>query len=167
MLEIDLSTEGPIIVCCALVDLIWIGLKKCLQNFYTRHKKKIRVIRMIFTAGLTLFDVISDVVLAVNYFINGHYWYGGLTLFFFIKPFILGLCLSIGYIYDSYFAHGCMHKGVIDDKYWHMHWLIFKAWEGLWEAGPQLILQLYIMALPADSPSLSENYNTTGECTLR
>ncbi len=165
MPEINVSIEGPIVVCCALVDLIGIGLKKCLQNFYTRHEKKIKVIRKIFTAGLTLFDVVSDVVLTVTYFINGDYLYGGLTLLFFIKPFILGMCLSIGYVMDTCDTQSCLdiEKGEEENVFWYMNWLSFKIWECIWEAGPQLILQLYIMALPTGPPSMPDNQNATGE----
>ncbi len=133
-----------------------LNFREALKGFNDKYKKKITVVRFIFTAGLTLFDVISDLVLAVDYFINGDRWWGGLTLAFFILPFISGvflLCLGI--------AKLCRNA----EAYIHIGWIIWKVSECICEAGPQLILQLYIMALPAE-PSLSDGQNTTGENIL-
>ncbi len=137
-------------------------IKKSYQHLRKRHKNKINVIRFTITAGLTLFDIISDLVLAVKYFINGDYWWGGLTLAFFILPFIIGVLFLWKVIPD---LCGDTEDDDEDVGTPHQWWIIWKVFECIWEAGPQLILQLYIMALPAEA-SLSDRHNTTGENNL-
>ncbi len=107
------------------------SVRESVQNFYEGHKKKTNVIIFTITAGLTLFDIISDLVLAVVYFINGDYWWGGLTLVFFIVPFIIGvwaLCVVIA----AWFRNEEIKK-------FYSMWILWKMFECIWEAGPQLI----------------------------
>ncbi len=135
------------------------------------HKREITWLRILITAGLTLFDTISDLILAVNYHINGHKWWGVLTLIFFTQPFILGVIwftrIAFGMVWISMRKKGWKRRRSI-----YKLWLYWKAFECIMEAGPQLILQLYIMALPAESGSLPDSHNTTynqnitGENTL-
>ncbi len=82
-------------------------------------------------------------------------WYFALTLSFFLIPTIvwavLGLMTSM---------RGCTCK----EPFIKRMWLQWKTFESIVESGPQLILQIYIMALPETSKSTTTN--TTGIETI-
>ncbi len=140
------------------------------QRSVEEHKYKVKLTYVIINACLTLFDVVSDLVLAVNYFRNGNYWWGGLTLAFFSVPFIIGVIL----VCDEICKRGCkscLDRTDLDDELDQIRneevffrWILWKGVaECVLESGPQLILQLYIMALPAES-SMPDSNDTTGKC---
>ncbi len=134
-------------------------IKKSLENLQKKHRRKINLIRFAVSAGLTLFDVISDLVLAANYFKNDDFGWGALTLAFFILPFVVGIFIII--VVSAKMLSCCGQEnfeGAVDVYYGY--WIFWKILEVIVEAGPQLILQLYIMALPSN-PSVA--LNMTGE----
>ncbi len=59
--------------------------------FFKEHGigRKLKAIKFTFTVIVTLFDIISDIVLAADYFINGDIFWGLLTVLFIIFPLIL------------------------------------------------------------------------------
>ena len=98
------------------------------------------VIKPVFMVGLTILDMLSDLGLAIDYYSTGKDpWYFALTLTFVLFPTviwaILGLMTSM---------RGCTCK----EPNIKRKWLQWKTFESIVESGPQLILQLYIMALP-------------------
>ncbi len=137
------------------------------------HKYKVKLTYVIINACLTLFDVVSDLVLAVNYFRNESYWWGGLTLAFFSVPFIIGVILVCEEICKRGFK-SCLDPTDLDDEIDQIRnekvffrWILWKGVaECVLESGPQLILQLYIMALPTDS-TLPDSNDTTGKCNFQ
>ncbi len=101
------------------------------------------------TVCLTVFDMGSDIVLAVDYYQTGEdWWWFALTLTFFLLPVLVLAVIGFFMLYQ---------RRLIPDslKYW-------KAFECMAESGPQLILQLYIMALPdvASLTETEENHST-------
>lgn len=70
------------------------GLKKWWKQEST--KKKIRELRngilKLIKIGLNFFDIISDYILVVNYYLKEDYLYGSLTLFFVVVPMVYIVC---------------------------------------------------------------------------
>ena len=93
---------------------------------------------------LTVFDIVSDIVLAVDYCVTDNPWWCGLTWAFIAGPILLGIGVLVLYCRDE--SNG------------RDSWKIWKAVELSLEAGPQLLLQLYILALTQMEPtSISGN----------
>ncbi len=125
-----------------------------------------KIIQLMITIGLTIFDMVSDIILAVDYANTGEDdWWFALTLTFFLLPiiplvFLLLLTLAI------YIDDGCSFSSIKDTnkdvaKYFHL----WKQFECVAESGPQLILQLYILAVSSmDFPAteqITDFENTT------
>ncbi len=99
------------------------------KGIYLNNKCKLSRLKAVFTALLTLFDMGSDLILAVDYYNTGDEMWA-----FFLVPVILLLFVIAAMISDKKILPEAL-------KEW-------KGFECMIESGPQLILQLYIMALP-------------------
>ena len=110
-------------------------LKKVKETkFFIKSKKKLVRYVAIFSFILTIADMVSDIVLAVDYCVTDNPWWCGLTWTFISVPVLAG----IPYLCVCAFSNG-------DEKC-----QISKSWkitETCFEAAPQLLLQLYIIAL--------------------
>ena len=107
---------------------------------FNKSKKKLGRFLAIFSIILTIADMVSDIVLAVDYCVTENPWWCGLTWTFITVPVLAG----IPYLCVCAFSTG-------EEK-----WQISKSWkitETCFEAAPQLILQLYIIALSGKDPS--------------
>ena len=95
------------------------------------------IVKKIFTVFgivLTAADIISDIVLAVDYCVTDNPWWCGLTWTFIAVPGLIGLLVL------------CVcFRGNEQNK--PKLWKIWKSIEICFESGPQLLLQLYIMAI--------------------
>ena len=98
--------------------------------------------QLIFNIILTIFDITSDVVLAVDYYVTDNPWWCGLTMAFIALPFIVGVVFLGVYCYlpSSQKLSG------------QSVWNVWKGIEICFESGPQVILQLYILALKDLNP---------------
>ena len=104
-------------------------------------------ILLVLSVILTILDIGSDVVLAVDYCVTGNPWWCGLTWTFLAVPELFGFI----------FLYVCVY-GLGDDRdesentksFW---WKLWKGFEICFESGPQLILQLYIIASTEKDPS--------------
>ncbi len=109
-------------------------------------------LKLLFTIGLTLFDMGSDIILAVDYYKTGQdWWWFTLTLTFFLLPVVVLALIGVGAL---------LTQSVDPD--------VLKAWkvfECMVESGPQLILQLYIMAL-SDTNSVTQEDETNSTVVL-
>ena len=109
-------------------------------KLFIRSKKKLGRYVAIFSIILTVADIVSDIILAVDYCVTDNPWWCGLTWTFIVVPVLAG----IPYLCICAFSNG-------DEK-----WQISKSWkitETCFEAAPQLLLQLYIIALSQKTPS--------------
>ena len=108
------------------------------------------IIQLMITIGLTIYDMVSDIILAADYASTGeddHDWWFALTLTFFLLP-LLPLFLLLLLTFVIYVAEGCSLQKIKDTneamaKFFHL----WKQFECVAESGPQLILQLYILAV--------------------
>ena len=91
---------------------------------------------------LTVADVVSDIVLAADYCESDNRWYCGLTWTFVAMPVI-----TFFVIIPSYTS-----SATVDPS---STWTYWKTTETTFESGPQLVLQLYIMASAAQDPTSS------------
>ncbi len=98
------------------------------------------IIGLMITIGLTIFDMVSDIILAVDYASTGKDdWWFALTLTFFLLPVIPLFFLLLA--------------ALVECTEWRINFnigLFFHLWkqfECAAESGPQLILQLYILAV--------------------
>ncbi len=115
-----------------------------MKNFIkgVTKRKEFKIVSALVTIGLTLFDMGSDLLLAVNYASTGKDdWWFGLTLTFFLIPVLLLLLIIVGTGRD---------RDMEGFKELFPYW---KQFECTAESGPQLILQLYIMSLPTILPT--------------
>ena len=95
-------------------------------------------LQLIFNIILTIFDVTSDVLLAVDYYVMDNPWWCILTAAAFISlPLITGVVFLLVYCYLTP-SEKLSGKSV---------WNVWKGIEICFESGPQVILQLYILAL--------------------
>ena len=93
----------------------------------------------IFSIILSVADVVSDIVLAVDYCVTDNPWWCGLTWSFVTVPLIFApICLIACFCAE-------------EDK--RKQWKIWKSLEICFESGPQLLLQLYIMAITDLDPT--------------
>ena len=92
-----------------------------------------------FSIILSIADVASDIILAVDYCVTDNPWWCGLTWAFVAVPLILA----------PFVLFGCFCRE--QDK--QDHWKIWKGIEICFESGPQLLLQLYIMAITDLGPT--------------
>ena len=83
---------------------------------------------------LTVVDMASDVILAVDYCVTDNPWWCGLTWTFIVIPPLLGLFLLSVFVSCSAACEGTSTE-----------WRVWKGIEICFESGPQLILQLYII----------------------
>ena len=103
-----------------------------------------KMISTIINVILTGFDIVSDFILAVDYCVTDNPWWCGLTWAFIVGPLLGGIGVLVLYCRDD-FNRATSWKG-------------WKALELSLEAGPQLLLQLYILALAQMEPtSISGN----------
>ncbi len=127
------------------------------MKFSIKTAKKI--IMWMMTISLTIFDMVTDILLAMDYFKSGkHYWWFALTLTFFLLSLIplLGLLL---YALYYYIIHDRPYGYKFDSfEYLSQYFYFWKQFECVAESGPQLILQLYIM-----SKSSMDDYETISE----
>ena len=86
---------------------------------------------------LTIVDVTSDFILAVDYCVTDNPWWCGLTWTFMAGPIFSFFFIFIGHRSD-------------ETKTKLIFW---KATEICFESGPELILQLYILTLLDQDPS--------------
>ena len=92
----------------------------------------------VFGIVLTAADIISDIVLAVDYCVTDNPWWCGLTWTFIAVPaFIRSLLLCGCFCEDD--DNSDLTKSEL--------WKFWKGFEICFESGPQLLLQLYIMAI--------------------
>ena len=97
-----------------------------------------------FSILLTVLDIVTDVTLAIDYCVTDNPWWYGLTWGFIAIPLITGPCFLCACYID------------IDDDSKKEKSLLWKAWKSIeicFESGPQLLLQLYILALTDVSPT--------------
>ena len=97
----------------------------------------------IFSIILTIADIVSDVVLAVDYCVTDNPWWCGLTWAFVAIPVLTGMLLLYACLCDADRANRNKPK-------------LWKVWKGIeicFESGPQLLLQLYIMAITDLDPT--------------
>ena len=90
---------------------------------------------------LTAADIISDVVLAVDYCVTDNPYWCGLTWTFIAVPILMFFIIF-------FFLSAKRRSSQL--KYW-------KCTEICFESGPQLILQLYILALLDQDPTSPGN----------
>ena len=92
-------------------------------------------VRPLLSAILAAADVVSDIILAVNYGVNGCTWWCGLTWLFIAIPNVVG----IGLIFKAFrdYKKGKARNGSI--------WRLWKLVEIFFESGPQMFLQLCII----------------------
>ena len=123
---------------------------------------KSRIITII-TIGLTVFDMVSDILLAMDYAETGEdEWWFALTLTFFILP-LLPLLILLFFTIVAMCKHGKEWFDYGDFEFYYPSW---KQFECVAESGPQLILQLYIMTgttynTNQGSDHISSSENTT------
>ncbi len=131
-----------------------------------KTKIAIFTIQLLITVGITIFDMVSDVMLAADYAKTGKdSWWFALTLTFFILPlpFLLllvcftGLCLCAGGLcYDGWGPEGIKFPITL-----------WKQFECVAESGPQLILQLYILAISSmEEITQQDDAVTSGSVTF-
>ena len=121
---------------------------KAVKKQYTKHERQIKWIKTFITAILTVYDMGSDVALACNYYMNDQNTWGSLTIMFCFVPFFMGFMI-LCYIPANMFF--CKEKVPPDEDAVKNIWLMWRLSECLIESCPQLILQLYIMALEDDN----------------
>ena len=96
--------------------------------------------------GVIIFDMVSDIILALNYYNTSEdqSWFSwfGLTLTFFLLSGIPLFFLLLHTLY-GYIRWGLNVTNKDMAKFFH----IWKQFECVAESGPQLILQLYILAI--------------------
>ena len=97
----------------------------------------LNIINVIFTAA----DIISDVVLAVDYCVTDNPWWCGLTWTFIAVPIIMFFFI---------FLFFSASQSAAQLKLW-------KYTEICFESGPQLMIQLYILALLDQDPASPGN----------
>ena len=118
-------------------------------KLFIKSKKRLSRYVAIFSIILTVADVVSDVVLAVDYCVTDNPCWCGLTWTFIVVPVLAG----IPYLGICAFSNG-------DEK-----WQISRSWkitETCFEAAPQLLLQLYIIALSQKTPSSTSGMSALG-----
>ncbi len=90
------------------------------------------------TVTITILDMGSDLALVYNYYRNGeHWWWFSFTVAFLAIPVIVSIFIGLYAIYKA-----CMNEKGIGRL-----WIVWKSIENVFESGPQLLLQLYIIAL--------------------
>ncbi len=137
---------------------------KTVKKQYTKHEREIKWMKIFVTIILTVYDMGSDVALAVNYKMNGCNTWASLTILFCSVPFFVGFiilcCVPARVLFGK-------EKAPLNEDAVNQIWLMWRHAECLFESGPQLILQLYIMALPDNLPgNTSTGLNSTGEQTI-
>ena len=103
------------------------------------------LLQNLFNFVLTAVDIISDIMLAIDYCVVDVQWCG-LTW-----AFIAGSLLSFGIIILFYLISKSNSIEGLPGV-----WMYWKATEVCFEAGPQLVLQLYITALTDQDISSSQ-----------
>ena len=93
--------------------------------------------KQLLSVVLAVADLVSDIVLAVNYGVSGHKWWCGLTWVFIVVPLVVGVVLFVKAFLD--YKKGKARDGAM--------WKLWKGVEICFESGPQMLLQLYIVAL--------------------
>ena len=112
-------------------------------KIFIKSKKKLGRCVPIYSIILTVADIVSDIVLAVDYCMTDNPRWCGLTLTFIAVPALAG----IPYLCVCAFSNG-------DEK-----WQISRSWkitETCFEPAPQLLLQMYIIALKDPSSTSGE-----------
>ena len=106
------------------------------------------------TLLLTVLDMGSDLALALEYYHSGQYYWFAFTFAFFalITLYLLILLPYTVYIFCDSDAE--------NDIYVKKYWIIWKTCESMFEAGPQLLLQLYIMTRPSPSSDTTQGKST-------
>ena len=102
---------------------------------------------------LTVADVVSDIVLAADYCESDNRWYCGLTW-----TFVALLILTFFIVVPSSASSNNTDRSSI--------WTFWKTTETTFESGPQLVLQLYIMASSAQDPTPSSGTTCFNGCKI-
>ena len=117
------------------------------------------IVQVVITISLTIFDMVSDIILAVDYYKTGmDNWWFALTLLFFLLPLLplilLLLMTFIGIIklWTDRDPHPVSQGNAANEAKLHLKdiapfYQLWKQFECVAASGPQLILQLYILAL--------------------
>ena len=102
----------------------------------------------VFNIVHTGFDIVSDIMLAIDYCMVDTQWCL-LTWAFIAGPFLTLFIISCTYFCSDVFKD----KSDNGTKNPTHAWIYWKATEVCLEAGPQLVLQLYIIALSEQDPT--------------
>ena len=111
-----------------------------------------------FNFVLTCVDISSAIMLAIDYSVADSKW-SALTWAFIAGPFFTFLIIALTYFYfniknQKSESEQYANKKMIFEHPWHA-WIYWKATELCLESGPQLILQLYIIALSEQNTTSS------------
>ena len=107
---------------------------------------------------MSLFDMGSDVALGIDYCVTDNPWWCGLTWGFVAVPLIIGICVLVPYFLYTTLCLWCQEsdsrKECLDlQKDFPQLLTYLKVIEICLESGPQLLLQLYIIAVTTEDPS--------------
>ncbi len=138
----------------------FIDLKTKLQKPKAKHQKKLHMAILWASVGMSIClsaaDVITDVILALKYHRNGDWWWFLLTTIFCSAPFaIVAIVAPLWVIHRIWIlrqiqtnanTNTSTNKTILEKL--QQGSTLWSAYEVLFESGPQLLLQMYILAQP-------------------
>ena len=101
-----------------------------------------------FNFFLTCVDISTAIILAIDYTVVNSEW-SALTWAFIAGPFFTFVIITLTYFYFSSKKENEIFEDVSNV------WIYWKATELCLECGPQILLQLYIIALSEHDPTSS------------